>query len=148
MSNANTTLTLALGAGGGLAAWYLLRDKHRKTPAPANPPSPARTNAPAPAVTKAASPPARAITQAPTARACALRLDASGLIADGSRVTVADAVKRCTTAGSADVIVIQGAPAATYAELMIALGRAGIPTHAHRNRGADFAGLRFGGHRG
>lgn len=115
MSNGNTALALTLGAGGGFLLWYVLRDRHRKQLAP--PPS------------VPAAPP----TPAPADRACALRLDPSGLTADGAKTNVADAVKRCQAAGRADVTIVNDAPAATYADLMVALGRAGIPTYAHRN---------------
>jgi hypothetical protein len=117
MSNSNTALGLTLGAGGGLLLWYVLRDRHRKQLASA-PSVPAPTPAPA---------------AAPADRACSLRLDPSGLTADGAKTSVADAVKRCQAAGRADVTIVKEAPAATYADLMVALGRAGIPIYAHRN---------------
>lgn len=120
MSNASSALTLALGASGGLAAWYLLRDK----------PAPSSAGGSLGATTQPAQ-----TAPTPSASGCSLRLDPSGLTADGARVAVADAIERCKQAGRADVTVIAGAPAATYAELMIALGRAGIPTFAHRNAG-------------
>lgn len=110
MSNA---LTITLGAGAGLGLWYVLRGRAH---APA-------VQSPGPAPSAPASDP----------RACAVRLDTSGLTADGARVTVAEAVQRCKAAGRADVTVVHGAPAATYAELMIGLGRADVPTYAHRN---------------
>ena len=115
MSNGNTALALTLGAGGGLLLWYALRDRHRKELAPA------------PSVP--AAPPAAT----PADRACALRLDPTGLTADGTKANIADAVKRCQAAGRADVTIVKDAPAATYADLMVALGRAGIPIYAHRN---------------
>jgi hypothetical protein len=121
MSNGNTALALTLGAGGGLALWYVLRDRKRKQLASAPTPAP-QIVAPASA--------------APD-RACSLRLDPAGLTVDGAKMNVADAVKRCQTAGRADVTIVKDAPAATYADLMVALGRAGIPIYAHRNsRGA------------
>ena len=125
MSNGNTALALTLGAGGGLALWYVLRDRKRKQPVDA----PVSAPAPAPQIVAPAS--------APPDRACSLRLDPSGLTVDGAKTNVADAVKRCQTAGRADVTIVKDAPAATYADLMVALGRAGIPIYAHRNsRGA------------
>jgi hypothetical protein len=72
---------------------------------------------------------------APTPSSCALRLDPSGLTADGARVVLSDAVERCKAAGRADVTVLAGAPATSYAELMLALDRAGVSTSAHRNAG-------------
>ncbi len=120
MSNGTQGMTLALGAGGGLLLWYLLRDKHGKARSPTTTTSTSEQLATAPGL-------------AP--RACVLRLDTAGLFADGVRVGVPDAVNRCKAAGRADVTVIQGAPAAAYADLMIALGRADVPTFAHRNAG-------------
>ncbi len=123
MSNGNTALALTLGAGGGLALWYVLRDRKRKQLAPAPAPTPA------PQIVAPAS--------TPPDRACSLRLDPTGLTVDGVKTNVADAVKRCQAASRADVTIVKDAPAATYADLMIALGRAGIPIYAHRNsRGA------------
>lgn len=119
MSNSNTALALTLGAGGGLALWYVLRDRERKQLASAS------TPAPAPQIAAPAS--------VPPDRACSIRLDPSGLTVDGAKTDVADAVKRCQTAGRADVTIVKDAPAATYADLMVALGRAGIPIYAHRN---------------
>ena len=134
MSNSNTALALVLGAGGGFCLWYFLRDEKKaldeKTQAvheaaPTNQAAQPVT-APVPNVASPTSPPS----------ACTLRLDPSGLTADGARVTVADAVTRCKTAGRADVTIIKDAPAAAYADLMIALGRAGVPTNSHRNGAA------------
>jgi hypothetical protein len=123
MSNgSNTALALTLGAGGGFALWYVLRDRHRKNTAPA---VSAPTVAPSPAA------------PATTDRVCTLRLDPTGLTVDGAKTTVTDAVNRCKAASRADLTIVKDAPAATYADLMIALGRAGIPIYAHRNsRGA------------
>jgi hypothetical protein len=118
MSAADSALTLALGVGGGLAAWYVLRER-KAAHAPAAP-----SGAPNPTAAKA-----------PTRGGCALRLDPTGLFADGVRVAVPEAVERCKATGGADITVIADAPASTYAELMVALGRAGVPTHAHRNAG-------------
>jgi len=115
MSNGNTALALTLGAGGGFLLWYVLRDRHHKQIAP---------ETSAPAATSAS---------APADLACSVRLDPSGLTVDGAKTNVADAVKRCQTAGRADVTIIKDAPAATYADLMVALGRAGVPIYAHRN---------------
>lgn len=123
MSNgSNTALVLTLGAGGGFLLWHLLGDKHRKAAAPA-------ANSPTASPMPSASPPAD--------RACSLRLDPTGLTVDGVKTTVDDAVTRCRAAHRADLTIVKEAPAATYADLMVALGRAGIPIYAHRNsRGA------------
>lgn len=113
MSTSSSALTIAVGAGGGLAAWYLLRERKSSsdiqgTSADAN-------------------------ASAPTPRSCALRLDQDGLVADGVRVGVPTAIKQCKAAGRADMTVLAGAPVATYSELMVGLHRAGIPTYTHRN---------------
>lgn len=118
MSNGNTALALTLGAGGGLALWYVLRDRRRKQLAGSS--------------ATASAPQIVAPTSAPD-RACSLRLDPTGLTIDGVKTNVADAVKHCQAASRADVTIVKDAPAATYADLMIALGRAGIPIYAHRN---------------
>jgi hypothetical protein len=151
MSDGNTALALALGAGSGFLLWYFLRDENEKkkdahaekhqdahgaapTDQAARPGAgPAPTTAPAPNTT-APAPSSTALTPSP--RACALRLDPSGLTADGARVTVADAVTRCKAAGRADVTIVKDAPAAVFADLMIALGRAEVPTTSHRNGSA------------
>lgn len=148
MSDGNTAITLALGAGSGFLLWYFLRDESKKhAPAqknqdahgaaptdqsarPAAGPAPS-TTAPAPNTTAPTSPP----------HSCALRLDPSGLTADGARATIADAVTRCKAAGRADITIVKDAPAAVYADLMIALGRAEVPTTSHRN-GSPWRGAR------
>ena len=81
MANTNSALALALGAGGGLALWYLLRD-NTKNPAPgsAAPVAPA-----APAAPPAPTAPARQAAPAessPVQMACTVRLDAAGLTVD------------------------------------------------------------------
>ena len=129
MSNGNRALPLALGAGGGFLLWYFLRHGKQDARAAAPPTSTANRTPSAPAVAALAAP----ATPSPAPAACVLRLDASGLTADGVRVEVAEAVNRCKLAGRADVTVIQEASATAYAELMIALGRAGVPVYAHRN---------------
>ncbi len=127
MSSEGSALALALGASGGLALWYLLRDNKspRPTPAAATPTGSTRPAAPA----------APAISAEPSQVqiACTVRLDATGLTIDGARVGVAEAVNRCKLAGLADVTVSKEVPAAAYAELMLALGREGIPAFAKRN---------------
>jgi hypothetical protein len=135
MSDGNTVLALALGAGGGVALWYFLRDEKKEAPAAKQD---AHAAAPADQVTRPATstaPNATAPTSSP--RPCALRLEPSGLTADGVRVTIPDAVTRCKTAGRADITIIKDAPAAVYADLMIALGRAEVPATSHRNGSAS-----------
>jgi len=132
MSNGNVVLPLALGAGGGFLLWYFLHDHEQDTHSAAPPRSAIPQTPSAPAVAAPAAPAALA-PPPPAPAACALRLDASGLAADGVRVEVAEAVNRCKLAGRADVTVIPEASATAYADLMIALGRAGVPAFAHRN---------------
>jgi hypothetical protein len=132
MSNGNRALPLALGAGGGFLLWYFLRDHKQGTRAAAPPKS--TTNQAPPTTAVATSVPTAALaTPSPAPAACALRLDAIGLTANGVRVEVAEAVNRCRLAGRADVTVIKEASATAYADLMIALGRAGVPVYTHRN---------------
>jgi len=129
MSNGSRALPLALGAGGGFLLWYFLRHGKQATRVAAPPTSTANRTPSAPAATA----PAAQASPPPAPAACVLRLDASGLTADGVRVEVAEAVNRCKLAGRADVTVIPEASATAYADLMIALGRAGVPVYTHRN---------------
>lgn len=117
MSNERSALTLALGVGGGLAASYLMHDHS----ADHTPPGNLHGDSDA--------------TPDRTARACAVRLAPSGLTVDGARVGLDDAIERCKVAGRTEVTIVAGAPATTYAELMAALGRAGVPAYTHRNAG-------------
>jgi hypothetical protein len=136
MSDGNTALTLALGAGGGFFLWYFLRDEKKKD-AFGEKKRDAHGATPTDQVARPVATPApNVIVPTSSPSACALRLDPSGLTADGVRVNVADAVNRCKTAGRADITIIKDAPAAAYADLMIALGRVGVPTYAHRNGSA------------
>ncbi|MCB9507855.1 MAG: hypothetical protein H6709_02295 [Kofleriaceae bacterium] len=128
----DAAVPLALGAGGGLLLWYLLRGRHAKVGHAA---TASASTAPAP---PSAAPAGRAsIATAPAPRGCALRIDGNGLSADGARVGIADAVARCKAAGRAEVGFAKDASAAAYAELMVALGRAGVQTCARRNAGAS-----------
>jgi hypothetical protein len=61
------------------------------------------------------------------ASACHLSLDATGLTADGRRVDVAGAVRRCQEAGRAELVVDKDSPASVYADLCRALAKAGVP---------------------
>jgi hypothetical protein len=137
MSNGNSALPLALGAGGGFLLWYFLRDgkhlAHASAPSVSN--ANQRPSAPAgaqPTAAAASSPAA----PSPAPAACMLRLDKLGLTADGARVGIAEAVNRCKLAGRADVTVTEDAAATTYADLMAALGSAGVLAHSHRNGGS------------
>jgi hypothetical protein len=136
----NGALPLALGATGGFLLWYFLRDGKHDAHASAVPAANTKNPSPATAASvsaAAASPTAQAAPAAsaepPVQIACTLRLDASGLTVDGARVGIAEAVNRCKLAGLADVTASKEVPAAAYAELMLALGRAGIPAFANRN---------------
>ena len=103
MSNGNSALPLALGAGGGFLLWYFLRDgKQGAAPSPLPP-------------------------------ACSILLGPSWLTVDGVGASVAEAVTRCKLTGRARVIATREAPAAAYAELMNALYDAGISAFGYRN---------------
>jgi hypothetical protein len=60
----------------------------------------------------------------------------SGISVDGVRTDVADAVRRCSLAGGADVTVAPDAPATTCAALMTALEAANVPVRNSRRRNA------------
>jgi len=124
MSDGNALLALTLGAGGGLALAYLRRDATGQAKAgPAGVDQP-----PAKAPGAGPQPPRTPPTEAPrSAGACALRLDASGLTADGQRVDVGGAVARCKTAGRAQLVFAKDGPASIYVDLNRALSLAGVP---------------------
>ncbi len=100
---AKTALAVALGAGGGFLLWYLLHDEEK----------------PAPKDHRKLPPPATGT--------CSLRLDKTGLTADGQAVDVAAAVARCKEAGAARLALASDAPASVYVELNQALIRADVP---------------------
>ena len=103
MSNGGKSArALALGAGSGFLLWHLLREDE----------SPATLHAPSPA---------------PATGPCQLKLDGTGLTADGAKVDVAGAVARCNEAGAARLALASDAPAAVYLELNAALRRANVP---------------------
>ena len=104
MSNGNAIAT-ALGLTGGALLWYATR------PAPAKPIAPA------------ASPSSPPRTAAP----CALKLDATGLTADGAIVDVPGAVACARTHGRGDLVVASTAPAAMLAQFTAAMRAAGVP---------------------
>ncbi len=116
MSN---TSTFAVGLGGGLALWHLT--KSTSPPAASSPSS----SSPIPPTT-APTPPAP--------RNCVVRIDPSGITADGVRVDVDEAVRRCEAAGHAAVTVAPNAPASTYAALMTALGATSAPSARNAGR--------------
>jgi hypothetical protein len=125
MSNGSAALPLALGASGGLLLWYFLYGgKH--APAPASAASNANQ--------AAATPPAAPAPPAPPV-VCMLRLDREGLTADGVRVGISEAVKRCMRASRTDLTVTADASATVYTDLMAALGFAGILPQTHQAAG-------------
>lgn len=137
MSEGNAALALALGAGAGLGLWYLLHDDerndHDKTTPPETPADPA------PAGTISSPVPA---TPGP---ACALRLDAAGLTADGLLVDVPSAVDRCKSARAAELVLADDAPTEVYVRLAAALQEAGITLRLspRRNRRRNGRGRRY-----
>jgi hypothetical protein len=106
MSNGDVLLALTLGLGGGLALAYLRRHDE------------------ASGTDSAQAAPAK---PAPDRRNCSVRLDASGLRADGYAVDVPRAVAWCKAAGGAELFFAKDGPAAVYADLHQALSHAGIP---------------------
>ena len=119
MSNATTAaLTLALGAGAGIAIHYLTRDDAKLDDAKPR----ERTPAAPPSQTSAttATPPRRA-------GACSLKLDKETLRHEGEKVDIPTAVARCKAAGRAELAVTLDAPAWINRELYSALVAAGVP---------------------
>ena len=106
MSNGDLLLALTLGLGGGLALAYLRRDDETFA---------------------TASPQAAPAKPAPERRNCSVRLDATGLSADGYAVDVPRALARCKAAGGAELFFAKDGPAAVYVDLHQALSHAGIP---------------------
>lgn len=116
----NTATALALGASGGLLLWYLTRgepaaatgslESENRGP-PGLDPGASKVRVPAPA--KVAAP-------------CSLKLDRSGLTADGERVDIPTAVARCKVAGRAELVFASDGPATVYVDLNKALARAGV----------------------
>jgi len=124
MSNATP---FALGLGGGLALWQLLRPS--ATPA-------ATATGSTSTATPSTPPPSGASSSAASrnSAACLVRIDATGLAIDGARADVGEVVRRAQLAGRALVAVGKDAPASTYAALMTALRAAGVATHVRAAR--------------
>ena len=101
MSRNGNLFALALGLGGGALAWHATRDSQRTPSTGAG--GPPRTTAP-----------------------CVLKLDVSGLTADGVIVDVPGAVARCRPQARGDLLVTSSAPAATLAQLTAAMQAAGV----------------------
>jgi hypothetical protein len=117
MSSDNDLLAVGLGGAAGLGLWYVLSDREAKAKAETNVDAAGATAQPTTAAT-----------------ACALRLDAKGLTADGVRVDVTTAVSQCKATGRADLVVASDAPSTAYADLAAAFQSAGIQVSEHRNR--------------
>lgn len=111
MSN---TSTFALGLGSGLALWYATK-----------PGAPSVANAPAP------TPPST--PSAPAPRNCAVHIDRTGITADGVRVELDEAVRRCAAAEGVTLTAQPDAPAARCAAMMSALESASITPATARN---------------
>ena len=109
MSNDNTALSLALGAGVGLGAWYFLRDDEKEVSATTE-----TTGATAPTP-------------------CSLRLDAQGLTSDGAPIDIPTAVAKCQAAGRADLVIGDDAPSSVSADLAAAFKSGGILVNQRRN---------------
>jgi hypothetical protein len=119
----STTSTFALGLGAGAALWYLTKNKHARAmlTAPASTPTTTATGA-TPATPSISSKPA-----ASTPRNCPVRIEPAGIIVDGTRTELSDAVRQCAAAGGASITVDPSASASTYAALVAALDRANVP---------------------
>lgn len=95
--------TLAVLAGGGFLAWWLLRGRRglglrAGTPTETKTPTPIR-----------------------------IRVDDLGVSVNGERATVATAVERAKAAGGAELVITGAAPSGTATEIVSALGAAGVP---------------------
>ena len=117
MSNlGDAVIALAIGAGGGFLLWRHFRDDKDGV----------RPSGQKPASESASAPPPR------VSGACSLKLDATGLSADGKPVDVPTAVTRCKAVGRADLFLTEGAPAQVYVDLSQAFAKAGIPLTVRR----------------
>lgn len=130
MSNGSSAaLALGLGVAGGAAIWYLTRDS--KTPKDDAPKGDAPSGiAPTPSTPALPASPSAPAVGAPPPRVagpCSLKVDKSGLMADGESVTIATAVERCKAAGKVEWIVLPDAPSAIVVELANALSAAKLP---------------------
>ncbi len=119
MSN---TSTFAVGLGSGLALWHLAKSRSAPSAWPASSSSPS---------------PAPTIPNPPIPRNCVVRIDPTGITADGVRVDVSEAVRRCEAAGRAALTVAPNAPASTCAALMTALEARKAETVRNGIRGAS-----------
>jgi hypothetical protein len=131
----STTSTFALGLGGGATLWYLTKNKHTRTmlTAPASVPTTTTLGA-TPATSSISSKPA-----ASTPRNRLVRIVPAGIMVDGTRTDLSDAVRQCAAAGGASITVDPSASASTYAALVAALDRANVPmvrNAPRRNAGA------------
>jgi len=86
--------------------------------------------------TKAAEPPAEAKDAKeakPASARCQLRVDASGVLANGDRVAIADAVAACKPLGEVELVVTGDAAYGTVQELEKALSDAGVRVYSARH---------------
>jgi hypothetical protein len=118
MSNlGDAVIALAIGAGGGFLLWRHFRDdKGGGVRPPSSKPASENASAPPPRV----------------GGACSLKLDATGLSADGKPVDVPTAVTRCKAARRADLFLTEGAPAQVYVDHSQPFAKAGIPLTVRR----------------
>jgi hypothetical protein len=118
MSNlGDAVIALAIGAGGGFLLWRYFRDDKAGGARPPGRKSKSED---------VAAPPPR------TGGVCSLKLDATGLTADGKAVDVPTALAHCKAAGRADVIFAADGPAQIYVDLSQAFAKAGIPITVRR----------------
>jgi hypothetical protein len=118
MSNlGDAVIALAIGAGGGFLLWRHFRDD-KDGGAKSTGHKASNNDAPAP--------PPR------TGGGCSLKLDATGLTAEGKPVDVPTAVARCKPSSRADLVLADDAPAQVYVDLSQAFAKAGIPLNVRR----------------
>lgn len=126
MSNGSSAaLALGLGVAGGAAVWFFTRDKTKT--ASANPPATDGAAASAPPIAPTATAPPVGASPPRVPGPCSLKLDASGLTADGERVDIPSAVARCKVAGKVEWAVMPDAPSAVVIELSKALAAEKLP---------------------
>lgn len=128
MVSTRSAFALTIGAGSGLALWYLFRDDPKRASGTTE-----RSVGTASGARTPAEPAAKSAAAAP----CRIQLTAAGLTADGHPTDVTGAVARCKTAGRADVSVSGDAPGAVFAQLATALAEVGVAVTSQRNGGAS-----------
>lgn len=122
MSNGSSAaVAVGLGVVGGAAVWFFTRDKTKPAGAAASTPE-TPTAQPTTASSPTVGPPPPRVPGP-----CSLKVDKTGLTADGERVDVATAVERCKTAGAVEWALMPDAPSAIVVELSKALHAAKLP---------------------